>query len=201
MIIMYYPEPMARLIEELRKLPGIGPRSAQRLAFHILDASREEVARLTQAITEAREKVRHCSVCGNLAVSDPCSLCSSSGRDRSVICVVQEPRDVVALEKTREFKGLYHVLGGAISPMEGIGPAELRVKELVQRLQSGEVKEVILATDLNVEGEVTATYLARLLKPLGVKATRLAHGLPVGGDLEYADEVTLAKALEGRREL
>ncbi|NLY49501.1 MAG: recombination protein RecR, partial [Firmicutes bacterium] len=145
--------------------------------------------------------VRHCSVCGNLAVSDPCSLCSSSGRDRSVICVVQEPRDVVALEKTREFKGLYHVLGGAISPMEGIGPAELRVKELVQRLQSGEVKEVILATDLNVEGEVTATYLARLLKPLGVKVTRLAHGLPVGGDLEYADEETLANALEGRREL
>ncbi|MDK2784517.1 MAG: recombination protein RecR [Bacillota bacterium] len=198
---MYYPEPMARLIEELRKLPGIGPRSAQRLAFHILDSSKETIERLLSAITEAREKVRHCSICGNLATSDPCALCTSAGRDRSVICVVQEPRDVVAMEKTHEYKGLYHVLGGAISPMEGIGPEQLRVKELVERLKGGEVKEVILATDLNVEGEVTATYLARLLKPLGVKTTRLAHGLPVGGDLEYADEVTLAKALEGRREL
>lgn len=198
---MYYPEPVARLIEELRKLPGIGPRSAQRLAFHILDSSKEEVSRLTQAITEAREKVQHCSLCGNLATADPCPLCTSPGRDHTLICVVQEPRDVVAMEKTHEYKGLYHVLGGAISPMEGIGPNELRVKELLQRLQGGEVKEVILATDLNVEGEVTATYLARLLKPLGVKTTRLAHGLPVGGDLEYADEVTLAKALEGRREL
>lgn len=198
---MYYPEPMARLIEELRKLPGIGPRSAQRLAFHILDSSQESIERLLNAITEAREKVRHCSICGNLATTDPCTLCTSTGRDRSVICVVQEPRDVVAMEKTHEYKGLYHVLGGAISPMEGIGPEQLRIKELVERLKSGEVKEVILATDLNVEGEVTATYLARLLKPLGVKTTRLAHGLPVGGDLEYADEVTLAKALEGRREL
>jgi recombination protein RecR len=198
---MYYPEPMARLIEELRKLPGIGPRSAQRLAFHILDSSKESVERLLNAITEAREKVRHCSICGNLATADPCALCTNAGRDRSVICVVQEPRDVVAMEKTHEYKGLYHVLGGAISPMEGIGPEQLRVKELVERLKGGEVKEVILATDLNVEGEVTATYLARLLKPLGVKTTRLAHGLPVGGDLEYADEVTLAKALEGRREL
>ncbi|HHV56425.1 MAG TPA: recombination protein RecR [Firmicutes bacterium] len=198
---MYYPEPMARLIEELRKLPGIGPRSAQRLAFHLLDSPAEAVKRLVGAIAEAREKVRHCSVCGNLATSDPCGICTGPGRDHSIICVVQEPRDVVAMEKTHEYKGLYHVLGGAISPMEGIGPDELRVKELLARLGSGEVKEVILATDLNVEGEVTAAYLARLLKPLGVKATRLAHGLPVGGDLEYADEVTLAKALEGRREL
>ncbi|NLG87294.1 MAG: recombination protein RecR [Firmicutes bacterium] len=198
---MYYPEPMGRLIAELRKLPGIGPRTAQRLAFHILDISQEEAQRLIDAITEAREKVRHCSICGNLATEDPCVLCNSPGRDRSLICVVQDPRDVVAMEKTHEYKGLYHVLGGVISPMEGIGPNELRVKELINRLQDGTVKEVVLATDLNAEGEVTATYLARLIKPLGIKTTRLAHGLPVGGDLEYADEVTLAKALEGRREL
>lgn len=198
---MYYPEPMGRLIAELRKLPGIGPRTAQRLAFHILDIPKQEAQRLIDAIAEAREKVKHCSICGNLATEDPCVLCSSPGRDHSLICVVQDPRDVVAMERTHEYKGLYHVLGGVISPMEGIGPNELRVKELITRLQDGSVKEVVLATDLNAEGEVTATYLARLIKPLGIKATRLAHGLPVGGDLEYADQVTLAKALEGRREL
>lgn len=198
---MYYPEPMGRLIAELRRLPGIGPRTAQRLAFHILDLPREEAERLVSAIAEAREKVKHCSICGNLATEDPCVLCDSPSRDHSLICVVQDPRDVVAMEKTHEYKGLYHVLGGVISPMEGIGPNELRVKELIKRLQDGTVREVVLATDLNAEGEVTATYLARLIKPLGIKTTRLAHGLPVGGDLEYADEVTLAKALEGRREL
>ena len=198
---MYYPEPMGRLIAELRKLPGIGPRTAQRLAFHLLDISTEEASRLTAAITEARQQVRHCSICGNLATEDPCKLCGNPGRDHSLICVLQDPRDVVAMERTHEYKGLYHVLGGVISPMEGIGPEQLRVKELIARLQDGSVKEVVLATDLNAEGEVTATYLARLIKPLGIKTTRLAHGLPVGGDLEYADQVTLAKAMEGRREL
>lgn len=198
---MYYPEPMGRLIAELRRLPGIGPRTAQRLAFHILDIPQEEAQRLIGSIVEAREKVRHCSICGNLAIQDPCTLCGNPSRDHSLICVLQDPRDVVAMERTHEYKGLYHVLGGAISPMEGIGPNELRVKELITRLQDGTVKEVVLATDLNAEGEVTATYLARLIKPLGIKTTRLAHGLPVGGDLEYADQVTLAKAMEGRREL
>ncbi|NMA55775.1 MAG: recombination protein RecR [Firmicutes bacterium] len=198
---MYYPEPMGRLIAQLRKLPGIGPRTAQRLAFHILDIPDQEAKQLIEAIATARDEVSHCSICGNLATEDPCNLCSSPGRDRSLICVLQDPRAVVAMERTHEYKGLYHVLGGAISPMEGIGPDELRVKELIQRLQDGTVKEVVLATDLNAEGEVTATYLARLIKPLGIKTTRLAHGLPVGGDLEYADQVTLAKAFEGRREL
>ncbi|HHV08246.1 MAG TPA: recombination protein RecR [Firmicutes bacterium] len=198
---MYYPEPMGMLIAELRRLPGIGPRTAQRLAFHILDLPQEEANRLVAAIVEAREKVSHCSICGNLATEDPCTLCNNPRRDQSLICVVQDPRDVVAMERTHEYKGLYHVLGGVISPMEGIGPNELRVKELITRLQDGSVKEIVLATDLNAEGEVTATYLARLIKPLGIKTTRLAHGLPVGGDLEYADQVTLAKALEGRREL
>lgn len=198
---MYYPEPMGRLIAQLRKLPGIGPRTAQRLSFHILDISAEEAKQLVGAIGEAREKVRHCSICGNLATEDPCRLCSNPNRDRSIICVLQDPRDLVAMERTHEYRGLYHVLGGVISPMEGIGPDELRVKELIKRLQDGTVKEVVLATDLNAEGEVTATYLARLIKPLGIKTTRLAHGLPVGGDLEYADQVTLAKAMEGRREL
>ena len=198
---MYYPEPMGRLIAQLRKLPGIGPRTAQRLSFHILDIPPEEAKQLVRAIAEARAKVSHCSICGNLATEDPCQLCNNPNRDPSVICVLQDPRDLVAMERTHEYKGLYHVLGGVISPMEGIGPDQLRVKELIKRLQDGTVKEVVLATDLNAEGEVTATYLARLIKPLGVKTTRLAHGLPVGGDLEYADQVTLAKAMEGRREL
>ncbi len=198
---MYYAQPIARLIDELTKLPGIGPKTAQRLAFHLLFSPREEVQTLAEAMLVAREKVRYCTVCQNLTDQDPCSICSSTRRDRGLICVVEEPRDVVALERTREYKGLYHVLQGAISPMEGIGPDDLRLRELLSRLGDGQVREVILATNPNIEGEATAMYLARLLKPMGLRVTRLARGLPVGGDIEYADEVTLGKALEGRREV
>lgn len=197
----YYAEPVARLIEELSKLPGIGPKTAQRLAFYILNRDPGEVRELAKAIVQAREKIRHCSVCSNLTDLDPCQICRDESRSRSIICAVEEPRDVVAIEKTREYKGLYHVLQGAISPMEGIGPDELRIKELLARLQNNDVLEIIVATNPNIEGEATAMYLARLIKPLGIKVTRIAHGLPVGGDLEYADEVTLSKALEGRREI
>lgn len=198
---MYYPEPIARLIQELSKLPGIGPKTAQRLAFHLVFLSLSEVQRLARAIVEAREKIIHCSTCYNLADTDPCPICRSERRDRSVICVVEEPRDVVAMERTREFRGLYHVLQGAISPMDGIGPDDIRIKELLQRLSSPDLKEVILATNPNIEGEATAMYLARLIKPMGLRVTRIARGLPVGGDLEFVDEVTLGKALEGRREV
>jgi len=198
---MFYAQPIARLIEELTKLPGIGPKTAQRLAFHLLFSPREDVAGLAQAMIQARDRVRYCSVCCNLTDADPCAICSNSSRDRSTICVVEEPRDVVAMEKTREFKGVYHVLQGAISPMEGVGPDDIRIRELLARMGDGLVKEVILATNPNIEGEATAMYLARLLKPMGLRITRIARGLPVGGDLEYADEVTLTKALEGRREI
>lgn len=198
---MYYAEPIARLIEELTKLPGIGPKTAQRLAFHFLNLDKHTVNNIAASIIEARERVRYCSVCCNLTDRDPCAICSHSGRDRRMICVVQEPRDVVAMEKTREFKGLYHVLHGALNPMEGIGIDDIRVRELVARLGDGTVQEVILCTNPNTEGETTAMYIARYIKPLGVKVTRIARGLPMGGDLEYADEVTLAKALEGRREI
>ncbi len=198
---MLYVQPIARLVEELTKLPGIGPKTAQRLAFHLLYSPAEDVRSLAQAMVEAKDKVRHCSVCCNLTDQDPCGLCTSHNRDRGLICVVEEPRDVAAMERTREFRGLYHVLQGAISPMDGVGPDDIRVKELLARLSGGEVKEIILATDPNLEGEATAMYLGRLLKPLGIRVTRLARGLPVGGDLEYADEVTLSKALEGRREV
>ncbi|MHB9144046.1 MAG: recombination mediator RecR [Symbiobacteriia bacterium] len=198
---MYFAEPIARLIDELTKLPGIGPKTAQRLAFHLLFSPREDVQALSDAMLVAREKVRYCGVCQNLTDRDPCSICSSHERDHGLICVVEEPRDVVALERTRDFRGLYHVLQGAISPMEGIGPDDLRLRELLARLADGQVREVILATNPNIEGEATAMYLARLLKPLGLRVTRLARGLPVGGDLEYVDEVTLSKALEGRREV
>ncbi len=197
----YYAVPVARLVEEFQKLPGIGHKSAQRLAFHVINMPMEKVQKLSESILEAKQKTRYCSVCSNLTDVDPCPLCSGTSRDKTVICVVQDPRDVVAMERTREFKGLYHVLHGAISPMQGIGPEEIRIKELIARLGSGEVTEVILATNPNVEGEATAMYISKLIKPLGVKATRIAHGIPVGGDLEYADEVTLAKALEGRREI
>ncbi len=197
----YYAVPVAKLVEEFQKLPGIGHKSAQRLAFHVINMPMEKVQKLSESILEAKQKTRYCSVCSNLTDIDPCPLCSGTSRDKSVICVVQDPRDVVAMERTREFKGLYHVLHGAISPMQGIGPEEIRIKELISRLGSGEVTEVILATNPNVEGEATAMYISKLIKPLGVKATRIAHGIPVGGDLEYADEVTLAKALEGRREI
>jgi len=197
---LYYAEPIARLIEELTKLPGIGPKTAQRLAFHLLHMPKDVVRSIAASITDAREKVRYCSVCCNLTDRDPCNVCSHTGRDQSTICVVQEPRDVVAMEKTREFKGLYHVLHGAINPMEGIGVDDIRVRELLGRLGSG-VHEVILCTNPNTEGEATAMLIARYIKPMGVKVTRIARGLPMGGDLEYVDEVTLTKALEGRREI
>jgi len=187
------------LIDELGRLPGVGPKSAQRIAFHLLAADAADVRRLVHALTEVKDKVRFCRTCGNVAEQDECRICRDPRRDRTVICVVEEPKDVVAVEKTREFRGRYHVLGGAISPIEGIGPDDLRVRELMTRLADSEVTELILATDPNLEGEATATYLARLVKPMGLRVTRLASGLPVGGDLEYADEVTLGRAFEGRR--
>jgi recombination protein RecR len=187
------------LIDELGRLPGIGPKSAQRLAFHLLAADPHDVRRLVEAINEVKEKVRFCQICGNVAQEEQCRICRDPRRDPTVLCVVEEPKDVVAIERTREFRGRYHILGGAISPIEGIGPDDLRIKDLMQRLVDGEVTELILATDPNLEGEATATYLARLLKPMGLRVTRLASGLPVGGDLEYADEVTLGRAFEGRR--
>jgi recombination protein RecR len=189
------------LIDELGRLPGVGPKSAQRIAFHLLAADPADVRRLTSALTEVKDKVRFCRVCGNVAEAEECRICRDPRRDLTVICVVEEPKDVVAIEKTREFRGRYHVLGGAISPIEGVGPDDLRIRELMVRLQDGAVTEVILATDPNLEGEATATYLARLLGPMGLQVTRLASGLPVGGDLEYADEVTLGRAFEGRRRI
>lgn len=197
----YYAKTVARLIDQLSKLPGIGPKTAQRLAFYLLVAPPEVSAELARAIEEARSTVRRCLVCGNFTDSDRCFICSDERRGSDVICVVERPRDVVAMEKARSFKGLYHVLHGAISPMDGVGPEQLRIKELLGRLESGNVKEIILATNPNVEGDATALYLAGLIKPLGVTVTRIAHGLPVGADLEYADEMTLGKALEGRREM
>lgn len=196
----FYPQPVTRLIEEFSKLPGIGAKSAQRLAFHVLNMDEGQTERLAEAIVEAKKNIKYCSSCGNLTDIDPCPLCRNTARDKDVICVVQEPKDVIAMEKTREFKGLYHVLHGAISPLGGVGPDDIKIKELLGRI-TPEVKEIIVATNPNVEGEATAMYIARLLKPLGVKTTRIAHGIPVGGDLEYADEVTLSKALEGRREI
>ncbi|MBR7147229.1 MAG: recombination protein RecR [Firmicutes bacterium] len=196
-----YAKPLARLITELSKLPGIGGKSAQRLAFHILALEDREAMALAEAISEAKKNMKYCSVCGNLTDVDPCAYCSDESRDPSVICVVESPRDVSAVERIREFHGMYHVLHGAISPMDGIGPEDINLKSLIQRLQDERVKEVILATNPNIEGEATAMYISRLIKPAGIKVSRIAHGIPVGGDLEYADEVTLAKALEGRKEL
>jgi len=187
------------LIDELGRLPGVGPKSAQRIAFHVLQAEPADVRRLAHALTEVKEKVRFCAVCGNVAQEERCRVCLDQRRDPSVICVVEEPKDVVAIERTREFRGRYHVLGGAISPIEGVGPDDLRIRELMARLADGTVTELILATDPNLEGEATATYLARMVSAMGLKVTRLASGLPVGGDLEYADEVTLGRAFEGRR--
>ncbi|MEJ5867465.1 recombination mediator RecR [Pseudokineococcus sp. 5B2Z-1] len=187
------------LVEELGRLPGVGPKSAQRIAFHLLASDAEDVQRLASALTEVKRRVRFCDVCGNVAEAERCRICLDDRRDGTVVCVVEEPKDVVAIERTREFRGRYHVLGGAISPIEGVGPDDLRVRELMTRLASGEITELILATDPNLEGEATATYLARLCKPMGLRITRLASGLPVGGDLEYADEVTLGRAFEGRR--
>ena len=187
------------LIDELGRLPGIGPKSAQRIAFHLLAAEPADVGRLAAALQRVKDEVRFCTTCGNVAEAEQCRICLDPRRDETVICVVEEPKDVVAIEKTREFRGRYHVLGGAISPIEGIGPDDLRVRELLQRLRDGTITELILATDPNLEGEATATYLARLIKPMGLRVTRLASGLPVGGDLEYADEVTLGRAFSGRR--
>jgi len=194
------PDPLTRLIEELVRLPGIGPKGAQRLAFHLLKTPRELTDRLIEALRDVKERVTYCSVCNNITDTDPCAFCSSDSRDRHTICVVEEPQNVSAIEKTREFKGMYHVLLGALSPLQGIGPDDLKIKGLLGRIGT-DVTEVILATNPNVEGEATAIYLARLLKPLGVKVTRIAMGVPVGSDLEYADEVTMHKAMEGRREV
>ena len=187
------------LIDELGRLPGVGPKSAQRIAFHLLAAEADDVERLASTLLRVKNEVKFCSICGNVSEADICRICSDVRRDLTVICVVEEPKDVVAVERTREFRGRYHVLGGAISPIDGIGPDDLRIRELLTRLRDGVVTELILATDPNLEGEATATYLARLLSPMGLTVTRLASGLPVGGDLEYADEVTLGRAFSGRR--
>ena len=194
-----YEGPVQDLIEELGRLPGVGPKGAQRIAFHLLAADTADVSRLAAVLLEVKDKVRFCRICFNVSEADECRICRDDRRDAAVICVVEEPKDVVAIERTREFRGRYHVLGGAISPIEGVGPDDLKVKELMTRLADGTVTELILATDPNLEGEATATYLARLVKPMGLRVTRLASGLPVGGDLEYADEVTLGRAFEGRR--
>ena len=193
--------PLARLIEQLERLPSIGHKSAQRLAFYILSLDEREAGQLAEAITTAKRELRYCSVCGNLTDRDPCAICSDPSRKTDTICVVESPRDVMAMERIREYHGLYHVLHGVISPMEGIGPADINLQSLITRLQSSDVKELIIATNPNIEGEATAMYIARLIKPAGIKVSRIAHGIPVGGDLEYADEVTLLKAMEGRREL
>ena len=196
-----YSKSLQRLISALHRLPGIGPKSAQRLAFHILKSSRAEANELAQAILAAKENMKSCSVCGNITDSDPCLICDDSTRDGSTICVVEQPQDIFVFEKMGEYKGTYHVLMGALSPLDGVGPDDLKIKELVTRIEQDKIKEVIIATNPNVEGEATAAYLSKLIRPLGVKMTQLAQGMPMGSDLEYADEVTLAKALEGRREV
>ncbi len=196
-----YPRPLSVLINELSKLPGIGSKTAQRLAFHILSLDGKEANQLAQAIITAKREMRYCSVCGNLTDTDPCRICCDTTRTKDIICVVESPRDVAAMERIREFKGMYHVLHGVISPLEGIGPEDINLKALIERLQATDVQELIIATNPNIEGEATAMYIARLIKPAGIKVSRIAHGIPVGGDLEYADEVTLLKSLEGRRTL
>lgn len=198
---MHYPEPISKLIDSFMKLPGIGPKTAVRLAFFVLDMKEDTVLDFAKALVNAKRDLMYCSICGHITDKDPCYICGDSHRDRTTICVVQETKDVIAMEKMKEYNGLYHVLHGAISPMEGIGPEDIKVPELLKRLQDETVQEIILATNPNIEGEATAMYISRLLKPAGIKVTRIAHGLPVGGDLEYADEVTLSKALEGRREV
>lgn len=196
-----FAEPLARLIDELKRLPGIGQKSAQRLAFHLQRAPREEAARLAESILEVKDKIKLCSVCNNLTEIDPCEYCSDSARSPEVICIVESPYNVISIEKTREFHGQYHVLHGALSPLQGIGPDQLRIKSLLDRLKDGKVKELIVATNPNVEGEATAIYLSKLIKPLGIKVTRIAMGVPVGSELEFADEVTVLKSIEGRREI
>lgn len=198
---MHYPEPISKLIDSFMKLPGIGPKTAVRLAFFVLNMKEDVVLDFAKALVNAKRNLTYCSNCGHITDQDPCYICEDPRRDKSVICVVQDPKDVIAMEKMKEFNGQYHVLHGAISPMDGIGPEDIKIPELLKRLQDDIVQEVILATNPNIEGEATAMYISRLLKPTGIKITRIAHGLPVGGDLEYADEVTLSKALEGRREI
>jgi recombination protein RecR len=198
---MSHPGPLAKLIEQLQRLPGIGAKSAQRLAYHILKTPREEVDRLADAMREVKERITYCSTCSNITDVDPCFFCASPSRDHRVVCVVEEPENVNAVEKTRQYSGVYHVLMGALSPLHGVGPDDLKIKDLLVRVADGAVQEVILATNPNVEGEATAIYLAKLLKPLGVKVTRIAMGVPVGSDLEYADDVTMQRAMEGRREV
>lgn len=197
----YYAKPLNKLINELSKLPGIGGKTAQRLAFHILSMDDRDALALSDAIRTAKSSMRYCSVCGNLTDEDPCAICSDESRDISTICVVESSKDVIAMEKIREYRGYYHVLHGAISPMDGIGPEDINLKSLIERLRDERIKEVIIATNPNIEGEATAMYIARLIKPSGIRVSRIAHGIPVGGDLEYADEVTLLKAVEGRHEL
>ena len=197
----YYAKPLSKLINELSKLPGIGGKTAQRLAFHILSMDDRDALALSDAIRTAKSSMRYCSVCGNLTDEDPCAICSDESRDISTICVVESSKDVIAMEKIREYRGYYHVLHGAISPMDGIGPEDINLKSLIERLRDERIKEVIIATNPNREGEATAMYIARLIKPSGIRVSRIAHGIPVGGDLEYADEVTLLKAVEGRHEL
>jgi recombination protein RecR len=194
-------DPLTKLVEQLQRLPGIGAKSAQRLAFHVLKTPREEVERLADAMRDVKDRVTYCTICSNITDVDPCYYCTDSGRDRRIICVVEEPENVAAVEKTRDFKGRYHVLMGALSPLHGVGPDDLKIRGLLERVGHGGVEEVILATNPNVEGEATAIYLAKLLKPLGVRVTRIAMGVPVGSDLEYADEVAMQRAMEGRREL
>ena len=198
---MSLPEPITRLVEQLQKLPGIGAKGAQRLAFHLLKSPREDAERLCEAIRDVKERIAYCSICNNITDTDPCMYCTGPTRDQRVICVVEEPQNVSVVEKTRGFRGTYHVLMGVLSPLQGVGPEELRIKGLLARVGNGEVDEVILATNPTVEGEATALYLARLLKPLGIRVTRIAMGIPVGSDLDYADEVTMSRAMDGRREL
>lgn len=198
---MHYPEPISKLIDSFMKLPGIGPKTASRLAFFVLTMEEDTVLTFAKSLVDAKRDLTYCSVCGHITDVDPCHICQDAQRDRSTVCVVQDPKDVIAMEKMRDYNGLYHVLHGAISPMDGIGPEDINVPTLIKRLQDAEIEELILATNPTIEGEATAMYISRLVKPSGIKTTRIAHGLPVGGDLEYADEVTLSKALEGRREL
>lgn len=198
---MYYPEPISNLIDSFTKLPGIGPKTAVRLAFFVIEMEEDDVLAFAKSLVSAKRELSHCSVCGHITDQEVCSICQDQTRDTSIICVVEDPKDVIAMEKMKEFTGKYHVLHGSISPMDGIGPEDINVPDLLHRLKNEEVGEIILATNPNIEGEATAMYISRLVKPAGIRTTRIAHGLPVGGDLEYADEVTLAKSLEGRREL
>ncbi|GAE32751.1 recombination mediator RecR [Alkalihalobacillus hemicellulosilyticus] len=198
---MQYPEPIAKLIEGFMKLPGIGPKTASRLAFFVLDMKEDDVLDFAKALVNAKRNLTYCSNCHHITDIDPCRICEDQSRDKSVVCVVQDAKDVIAMEKMKEYRGLYHVLHGAISPMDGIGPEDIKIPELLKRLQDDTIQEVIIATNPTIEGEATAMYMSRLIKPTGIKVTRIAHGLPVGGDLEYADEVTLSRAIEGRREL